>query len=133
MRTAPSFLTPNTDVPGSSCGHNDNCFHTNVSLLGGLGFILRRVGYPPFSPSPAYYGRCRSSVQETFQVSKLKFASFKQSRATPAPRSPTEITVRTVLETHLTSPFGDHNSSVNIGVFEKRNESSPGEDLERGK
>lgn len=66
-------------------------------------------------------------------MSKLKFATFKQSRATPAPRSPTEITVRTVLETHLTSPFGDHNSSVNIGVFEKRNESSPGEDLERGK
>jgi hypothetical protein len=74
-------------------------------------------------------------VQETFQVSKLKFATLKQSRATPVPLSPTEITVRSVLEKHLTSRLGDRDSSVNIDdeVIKKRNESSPGEDLERGK
>ena len=68
-------------------------------------------------------------------MSKLKFATLKQSRAAPALLSPTEIAVRTVVEKHLTSRLGDRDSPINIDdeVFEKRNESSVGEDLERGK
>lgn len=84
--------------------------------------------------SPAYHGQCQFSVQESFQVSKLKFATPKQSRATPAPLSPMETTIRTVSGQHLTPQLGDRDPSINIGdrVSEKRNESSPGEDLERG-
>jgi len=74
-------------------------------------------------------------VQESFQVSKLKFATPKQSRATPAPLSLTETTVPTVLEQHLTPQLGDRDPSINTDdkVLENRTESSPGEDLERGK
>jgi len=69
------------------------------------------------------------------QLSKLKFATTKQSRSTPTPASPMEITVCTVFEQHLAPQSGDRESSINIfdEVPEKRNESSLGEDLERGK
>jgi len=74
-------------------------------------------------------------VQESFQVSKFKFATPKQSRATPTPLSLMGTTVHTVLEQHLTPQLGDCDPSIDIddGVPEKRNEMSPGEDLERGK
>lgn len=137
LEEALHFLRINTDVPGSSCGHNDNRFHANAPLSSGLCLVLACVRYPSVHSSPTYHDRSRSSLPENPQVqlSKLKFTTTKQSRSTPTPHSPMEITVRTVFERHLAPRLGDRDSSINVDdeLPEKRNESSLGEDLERGK
>jgi len=81
---------------------------------------------------PAHHDQRRFSTHKNFQISGLKFAKTKQTRATPIPLNPMVTSACNVLQQNQTREMTDNGVSTNMGEDVYDSEEPNGSTLEEG-
>ena len=124
------------DVPASFLDHNGDRCYADAPLAGRLYHWVHgevRHSYT-FLSSPAHYGQCFFSANESFRNSDLTFVRAKWGRTTQIPVDQVDVTAHMASEPHPARQMDDDDSctSVDEQAHKKQNGLGLGDDLERG-